>query len=212
MKKLVILVSGTGSNLQAVSNACRSGQIKAEISAVFSNKATAGGLEFARQAGIPAFSISATELPDRQQFDRQLMADIDRFEPDLLVLAGYMRILGAEFVNHYAGRLINIHPSLLPAYPGLHTHRQVLENGDALHGSSVHFVTEQLDGGPVIAQSQIAVFPGETIADLEARIKTAEHRLYPQVIQWFVEGRLALVAGQARLDGRPLAPQGAKNF
>lgn len=208
MKKLVILISGTGSNLRAISDACGSGQIEAEISAVFSNKATAGGLELARQAGIPAFVVSPSDFADRQHYDRQLMAEIDRFSPDLVVLAGYMRILGAEFVNHYAGRLINIHPSLLPAYPGLETHRQVLENSDPEHGSSVHFVTEQLDGGPVILQSRIAVQAEDTVSTLEARIKDQEHLLYPQVIQWFVEERLALKDHKAWLDGISLPESG----
>ena len=208
MKKLVILISGTGSNLQAIIHACRSGQLAAEITAVFSNKATASGLDYARQAGIPALSLDPTAFTDRQQFDSQLMAEIDNFQPDLVVLAGYMRILSPEFVNRYTGRMINIHPSLLPAYPGLHTHRQVLENGDSEHGSSVHFVTEELDGGPVILQSRIPVLPGDTEPQLQARVKAEEHKLYPRAIRWFLEGRLALRNNQAWLDDSPLPPGG----
>lgn len=208
MKKLVILISGTGSNLQAILHACRSGQLAAEITAVVSNKASAGGLDYAREAGIPALSLDPAAFSDRQQFDRQLMAEIDNFHPDLVVLAGYMRILSPEFVARYTGRMLNIHPSLLPAYPGLHTHRQVLENGDREHGSSVHFVTEELDGGPVILQSRIPVFPGETEQQLQARVKAEEHSLYPQAIRWFLEGRLALRNHQAWLDNIPLPPGG----
>ncbi|KFD20042.1 MULTISPECIES: phosphoribosylglycinamide formyltransferase [Tatumella] len=208
MKKLVILISGTGSNLQAIIHACRSGLLAAEISAVVSNKASAGGLDYARQAGIPALSLDPSAFADRQQFDRQMMAEIDNFHPDLVVLAGYMRILSPEFVARYAGRMINVHPSLLPAYPGLHTHRQVLENGDSEHGSSVHFVTEELDGGPVILQSRIPVSGDETEQQLQARVKAEEHTLYPRVIRWFLEGRLALRDNQAWLDNTPLPPGG----
>lgn len=208
MKKLVILISGTGSNLQAIIHACRSGLLAADIAAVVSNKASAGGLSYARQAGIPALSLDPSAFTDRQQFDRQLMAEIDSFDPDLVVLAGYMRILSPEFVARYAGRMINVHPSLLPAYPGLHTHRQVLENGDTEHGSSVHFVTEELDGGPVILQARIPVVHGDTEQQLQARVKAEEHTLYPRVIRWFLEGRLALRNNQAWLDNAPLPPGG----
>ncbi len=210
MKKLVILISGTGTNLQAIIDACRSGPLAthAEVVAVLSNKATAGGLDLARQAGIPAGSLAPSDFADRQQFDNQLMAMADEYSPDLIVLAGYMRILSAEFVKHYAGRMINIHPSLLPAYPGLNTHRQVLENGDTEHGSSVHFVSEQLDGGPVILQSRIPVLEGDTEQLLQARIRQQEHVIYPQVIDWFVQNRLQLKNHQAWLDGIPLPAGG----
>ncbi|ARU94872.1 phosphoribosylglycinamide formyltransferase [Tatumella citrea] len=203
MKKLVILISGTGTNLQAIIDACRSGQLNgsAEIVAVISNKASAGGLELARQAGIPARSLAQSDFADRQQFDQQLMSIADEYSPDLIVLAGYMRILSEGFVRHYSGRMINIHPSLLPAYPGLNTHRQVLENGDAEHGPSVHFVTEQLDGGPVILQSRIAVLPEETESQLQERVRQQEHIIYPQVIHWFAQNRLELKNHQAWLDG-----------
>ncbi len=210
MKRLVILISGTGTNLQAIINACRSGPLStvAEIVAVISNKASAGGLELARQAGIPARSLAQSDFADRQQFDQQLMTIADEYSPDLIVLAGYMRILSADFVRHYSGRMINIHPSLLPAYPGLDTHRQVLENGDAEHGPSVHFVTEQLDGGPVILQSRIAVLPRETEAQLQARVRQQEHIIYPQVIRWFAQNRLELKDQRAWLDGALLPVAG----
>jgi len=210
MKRLVILISGTGTNLQAIIDACRSGQLStaAEIVAVISNKANAGGLELARQAGIPAHSLAQSDFADRQQFDQQLMSIADEYSPDLVVLAGYMRILGAEFVRHYRGRMINIHPSLLPAWPGLDTHRKVLENGDAEHGPSVHFVTEELDGGPVILQSRIAVLPQETEEQLQDRVRLQEHLIYPQVIHWFVQNRLELKNDQAWLDGKLLPATG----
>ncbi|GAA0476277.1 MULTISPECIES: phosphoribosylglycinamide formyltransferase [Tatumella] len=213
MKRLVILISGTGTNLQAIIDACRSGQLAeaAEIVAVFSNKVTASGLDRARQAGIPAHALTPSDFADRQQFDRQLMKLVDEYSPDLVVLAGYMRILSAEFVQHYAGHMINIHPSLLPAYPGLHTHRQVLENGDKQHGVSVHFVTEQLDGGPVILQAVVPVNNGDTEQQLQDKIRVQEHVIYPQAIQWFLENRLRLKDGLAWLDGTPLPATGIRS-
>jgi phosphoribosylglycinamide formyltransferase-1 len=147
MKNLVVLISGDGSNLQAVIDACRQGMLSARIAAVFSNRADAYGLQRARQADLPAYALSAKDYADRESFDRALMQRIDAHRPDAVILAGYMRILSPAFVQRYAGKLLNIHPSLLPLYPGLHTHRQVLANGDRIHGTSVHFVTEQLDGG-----------------------------------------------------------------
>ncbi|MBS0895096.1 phosphoribosylglycinamide formyltransferase [Tatumella sp. JGM130] len=213
MKRLVILISGTGTNLQAIIDACRSGQLAeaAEIVAVFSNKVTSSGLDRARQAGIPAHALTPSDFADRQQFDRQLMKLVDEYSPDLVVLAGYMRILSAEFVQHYAGHMINIHPSLLPAYPGLHTHRQVLENGDKQHGVSVHFVTEQLDGGPVILQAVVPVNNGDTEQQLQDKIRVQEHVIYPQAIQWFLENRLRLKDGLAWLDGTPLPATGIRS-
>lgn len=157
MKNIVVLISGSGSNLQAIIDACGRKQINGTLRAVFSNKADAFGLERARLAGIPAHALAQSQFADREAFDRQLMHEIDAYAPDLVVLAGYMRILSPAFVSHYQGRLLNIHPSLLPKYPGLHTHRQVLENGDEEHGTSVHFVTDELDGGPVILQAKVPV-------------------------------------------------------
>lgn len=201
-KRLVVLISGSGSNLQALISACSAQTLNAEIVAVFSNKADAYGLIRAQQAGIPALSLSPAEFPSRDDFDAALQAQIDGYQPDLIILAGYMRILTPAFVRHYHGRMLNIHPSLLPKYPGLHTHRKVLENGDAGHGTSVHFVTEELDGGPVILQARIAVLPDDTEDTLTARIQQEEHRIYPQVVNWFVQGRLVLKEEGVYLDGK----------
>lgn len=167
-------------------------KIKGTLRAVFSNKADAFGLERAREAGIPAHSLEASQFASREAFDRQLIQEIDAYAPDVVVLAGYMRILSPAFVAHYAERLLNIHPSLLPKYPGLHTHRQVLENGDEEHGTSVHFVTDELDGGPVILQAKVPVFDGDSEDDVTARVQAREHAIYPLVVGWFVDGRLQM--------------------
>lgn len=208
MKKLVVLISGNGSNLQSILDACESGRINGSVAAVFSNKASAYGLTRAQQASVPAHALSAQDFPDRDAFDRQLMQQIDAYAPDLVVLAGYMRILSPAFVAHYHDRLLNIHPSLLPKYPGLHTHRQALANGDAEHGTSVHFVTDELDGGPIILQARVPVFADDDEAEISARVQHQEHAIYPLVISWFVEGRLQMRAGRAWLDGEPLPPEG----
>lgn len=197
MKNIVVLISGNGSNLQAIIDACKQKKINGTIRAVFSNKADAFGLERAREANIPAHALLASQFASREAFDRELMQEIDAYAPDIVVLAGYMRILSPDFVAHYAGRLINIHPSLLPKYPGLHTHRRVLENGDDVHGTTVHFVTDELDGGPVILQAQVPVFEGDTEEDVTARVQTQEHAIYPLVVSWFVDGRLAMQENKA---------------
>lgn len=208
MKRIVVLVSGEGSNLQALIDACQQGRINAEISAVFSNKSAAYGLERARLADIAAHALDVKAYEDRAAFDVALADAIDEYQPDLVVLAGYMRILTADFVQRFAGRMINIHPSLLPKYPGLHTHRQAIENHDSEHGTSVHFVTEQLDGGPVILQAKVPVFSDDSEDDLVARVQTQEHNIYPLVVSWFIEGRLSLKNDQALLDNNPLPEQG----
>ncbi|MBU9826202.1 phosphoribosylglycinamide formyltransferase [Rahnella perminowiae] len=208
MKRIVVLVSGEGSNLQALIDACQQGRINATLCAVFSNKVAAYGLERARSANIPAHALDVKAYEDRAAFDVALADAIQSYQPDLVVLAGYMRILTAEFVRRFAGRMINIHPSLLPKYPGLHTHRQAIENQDAEHGTSVHFVTEELDGGPVILQAKVPVFTEDTEEDLIARVQTQEHSIYPLVVSWFVEGRLSLQNGQALLDNHPLSERG----
>jgi len=208
MKNIVVLVSGSGSNLQAIIDACQQKKINGTISAVFSNKTDVFGLERAREAGIPAFSLLPRDYATREAFDNQLITEIDAFEPHLVVLAGYMRILSPDFVAHYSGRLLNIHPSLLPKYPGLHTHRQVLENGDQEHGTSVHFVTEELDGGPIILQAKIPVFPEDEESDIVARVQHQEHAIYPLVVSWFVDGRLAMRDNAAWLDDVCLPAQG----
>lgn len=208
MKNIVVLISGNGSNLQAIIDVCKQKKINGTLRAVFSNKADAFGLERAREAGIAAHALSASQFASREAFDRELVQEIDAYAPDVVVLAGYMRILSPAFVAHYAGRLLNIHPSLLPKYPGLNTHRQVLENGDAEHGTSVHFVTDELDGGPVILQAKVPVFEGDSEEDVTARVQAQEHAIYPLVVSWFVDGRLAMRDGTAWLDGSPLPPQG----
>ncbi|GAA0329515.1 phosphoribosylglycinamide formyltransferase [Morganella psychrotolerans] len=206
-KRLVVLVSGSGSNLQALIDACnpqRPDAINAVIVAVFSNKEDAYGLTRARLAGIPALSLSPAQFSSRDTFDAALQTHIDDYQPDLIILAGYMRILSPGFVRHYYGRMLNIHPSLLPKYPGLHTHRKALDNNDAEHGTSVHFVTEELDGGPVILQARIPLFAGDTEENVTARVQQEEYRIYPQVINWFVQDRLTLRDDGAYLDGMSL--------
>ncbi|MBP2167844.1 phosphoribosylglycinamide formyltransferase-1 [Erwinia toletana] len=208
MKKIVVLVSGNGSNLQAIMDACQQGQINGSLAAVFSNKTDAYGLERAQAAGIPAHAIVASQFSDRAAFDRQLMMEIDAYVPDLVVLAGYMRILSPAFVGHYQQRLLNIHPSLLPKYPGLHTHRKALENGDTEHGTSVHFVTDELDGGPVILQAKVPIVAGDSEEAVNARVQHQEHVIYPLVISWFVDGRLTMRDNAAWMDGEKLPAEG----
>jgi phosphoribosylglycinamide formyltransferase-1 len=208
MKGIVVLVSGDGSNLQAVIDACQRRAIAATVDAVISNNPQAFALQRAKDSGISAHAVDSTLFDDRQAFDDALIALIDRYQPKLVVLAGYMRILSPHFVQHYLGRLINIHPSLLPKYPGLHTHRQVLANGDRQHGSSIHFVTEQLDGGPIILRAKIDVSHTDTVQSLEQRIKRVEHQVYPKVIDWFMQNRLVMRQGTAWLDGINLAESG----
>jgi phosphoribosylglycinamide formyltransferase-1 len=199
---VVVLISGSGSNLQALIDAAATAPY--EIVAVISNKADAYGLARASQAGIPTRVLDHREFADREAFDAALGELIDGFEPGLVVLAGFMRILTPGFVRHYAGRLLNIHPSLLPRHQGLNTHARALEAGDSEHGASVHFVTEELDGGPVIAQARVAVHAGDTPAELASRVLAREHQLYPAVVRWFAEGRLTMTGEGACFDGVPL--------
>lgn len=208
MMNIVVLISGNGSNLQAIIDACKQNKIKGTLRAVFSNKADAFGLERAQEAGIPAHVLTVDRFDSREAFDRELIQEIDAYSPDVVVLAGFMRILSPAFVMHYRGRLLNIHPSLLPKYPGLHTHRQALENGDEEHGTSVHFVTDELDGGPVILQAKVPVFEGDDEDEITARVQVQEHAIYPLVLSWFVEGRLKMRDNAAWLDGQRLSPQG----
>ena len=208
MKNIVVLISGSGSNLQAIIDACEQKRIPGTIRAVFSNKADAFGLERAREAGIPQHALAASQFASREAFDRELMHKIDAYAPDVVVLAGYMRILSAEFVQHYQGKLLNIHPSLLPKYPGLNTHRQALDNGDTEHGTSVHFVTEELDGGPVILQAKVPVFAGDDEAEITSRVQAQEHAIYPLVVSWFLNGRLKMQDNHAWLDDIKLPPEG----
>ena len=200
MKNIVVLISGNGSNLQAIMDACRANKITGNVVAVLSNKANAYGLERAKQADIPAYFVDPTQFNDSADYDKALIEKIDVYQPDIVVLAGFMRILSPAFVAHYQHKLLNIHPSLLPKYPGLHTHRQVLANKDPFHGVTVHFVTEELDGGPMIIQARIPVFPDDTEQSLQARIQIEEYRIYPLAIRWLAEDRLTMKNNQAYLD------------
>ena len=196
MKSVVILISGRGSNMEAIVGA----GLPAKVAAVISNRADAAGLKFAAQSGIAVQVVDEREFSSRGAFDVALEAAIERHSPDLLALAGFMRVLGGEFVRHYSGRMVNIHPSLLPAFPGLHTHRRALQEGVKLHGCTVHFVTPQVDHGPIIVQAAVPVRAGDTEATLAARVLRQEHRVYPLAIRWFVEGRLAVENGIVRVN------------
>ncbi len=202
--RAVVLISGAGTNLQAFIDAVAAGTLDLRLAAVISNRADAPGLERARRAGIPAACVAAEPGADRDGYDARLAAEIDRYRPDLILLAGFMRILGPAFVSRHTGRMMNVHPSLLPAYRGLDTHRRVLAAGDPVHGCTVHFVTEELDGGPAILQARVPVLPGDGVASLSARVQAAEHIIYPRAAAWYAEGRLTLDDGIVNLDGRPL--------
>ncbi|AXS79302.1 phosphoribosylglycinamide formyltransferase [Dechloromonas sp. HYN0024] len=199
MKKIVILISGRGSNMEALIDARDAGTLPVEIAAVISNRPEAAGLETAAKASIPTHFINHKAFPGREAFDSRLAECIDEFAPDLVVLAGFMRILSEGFVRHYEGRLINIHPSLLPSFPGLHTHQRALEEGVRIHGCTVHFVTPELDHGPVIIQAAVPVLDGDDEASLSARVLRQEHLIYPQAVRWFAEGKLRLDNGCVRL-------------
>jgi phosphoribosylglycinamide formyltransferase-1 len=192
MKKLVILISGRGSNMEAIVRACSDEAWPAQVAAVIANRPDAAGLAFAASHVIATAVVDHRQFPDRDSFDAALAKEIDSFAPDLVVLAGFMRVLTAGFVDHYAGRMLNVHPSLLPSFPGLKTHQQALDAGVRLHGASVHFVTSQLDHGPIVAQSAVPVETGDTPAMLAERVLATEHIIYPRAVRWFVEGRLAL--------------------
>jgi phosphoribosylglycinamide formyltransferase-1 len=197
MKNIVILISGRGSNMESVVRAAQAEQWPARIAAVISNKADAGGLAFAQANGIATAVVPSKEYASRAEFDAALQQVIDGFSPDLVVLAGFMRILTAPFVEHYAGRMLNIHPSLLPEFPGLATHRQALDAGVARHGATVHVVTAELDHGPVLAQAEVEVLPGDTESTLAARVLVQEHILYPRVVRMFIEGQFDAEAARA---------------
>jgi phosphoribosylglycinamide formyltransferase-1 len=201
---IVVLISGHGSNLRAIAEQARAGTLPVEIRAVISDRADAPGLAWAEAAGLPTAVVPTRGFPQRADFDAALALEIERHAPGLVVLAGFMRVLGAEFVDRYAGRLLNIHPSLLPQHRGLHTHRRALEAGDRVHGASVHFVTRELDGGPVVLQARVPVRDDDDEARLAARVLAQEHRIYPECIGWFAAGRLACRDGRVLLDGREL--------
>jgi phosphoribosylglycinamide formyltransferase-1 len=188
MKSLVILISGRGSNMQALIEA----KLPVRIAAVISNKPNAPGLEIAKMHGYETIVLDQRSYPERETFDTALTETIDAYQPDLIALAGFMRILGCNFVNRYQGKILNVHPSLLPAFPGLHPHRQALKEGVKIHGCTVHFVTAQTDCGPIIIQAAVQALPDDTEETLAARVLQQEHRIYPEAVRWFIEDRLTL--------------------
>ncbi|TKB44372.1 phosphoribosylglycinamide formyltransferase [Thalassotalea mangrovi] len=210
-KRIVVLISGSGSNLQAIIDACKAEKIDGDVVGVISNIADVFGLTRAENAGIANEVLSHKEFASREIYDQNLIKCIDAYQPDLVVLAGFMRILTPQFVQHYVGRLLNIHPSLLPKYQGLNTHQRAIDAGDKTHGVSVHFVTEELDGGPVILQAKVPIFDGDEASDLAARVHEQEHRIYPLVVNWFCQNRLTMSGNCAILDGKPLAENGYAN-
>jgi phosphoribosylglycinamide formyltransferase-1 len=202
---IVVLISGRGSNLQSIIDSVAAGELPVEIRAVISNRPEVPGLQHASQAGIPTRVIDNSHYPDRAAFDAALQAAIDDYRPELVVLAGFMRILTSAFVRHYRGRMLNIHPSLLPEFPGLNTHQRVLDAGREETGATIHFVTEEIDGGPLILQARVPVLAGDDADSLAARVLEQEHRMYPVVIRWYAEGRMQLdKEGRVRLDDVPL--------
>ncbi|MDB5800413.1 MAG: phosphoribosylglycinamide formyltransferase [Rhodocyclales bacterium] len=204
IKNIVILISGRGSNMEAI---VRSAIPGARIAAVIANRADAGGLAFAAEHGIATAVVDHKAYASREAFDAVLAAEIDSHEPHLVVLAGFMRVLTADFVTHYAGRLINIHPSLLPSFPGLHTHVRALEAGVKVHGASVHFVTSDLDCGPIIVQAVVPVLDDDDEQRLSARVLAQEHRIYPQAVRWFVDERIVLLNGRAKVTSSGSGPE-----
>ncbi len=209
MTRIVVLISGGGSNLQSLLDQCQTGTLDAGIVAVISNRPNAFGLSRARQAGVKALTLDHTGYAERATFDRDLADLIEDQQPDLVVLAGFMRILTDASVNQFLGRMINIHPSLLPLYPGLNTHQRALDAGDSMAGATVHFVTTELDGGPAIARVQVPVNEQEDADSLARKVLVQEHKLYPAVVDWYVKGRLQLDRNLALLDGKPL-PKGGR--
>jgi len=201
---IAILISGRGSNMRVIAERATAGTLPVDVRVVISDKPSAEGLRIAAAMNIATRVLEPRNFPDRPAYDRALIELLQQYQPQLVVLAGFMRILTPHFIGAFAGRMLNVHPSLLPKYPGLHTHRRCLEAGDTVHGVSIHFVTEQLDGGPVALQTEVPVLPGDTETVLSARVQQAEHRIYPQAIDWFARGRLVLREGRAWLDGKPL--------
>lgn len=203
--RIVVLISGQGRNLQALIRHCSSGAIPGEISAVISNQAAAAGLDYARTAGIPALALAHGAFATREAFDAALADTIAPHQPDIILLAGFMRVLGVHFIRRFAGRMLNIHPSLLPKYPGLKTHQRALEAGDVEHGATVHYVTEQLDGGPSVIQGRLRIRPDDGVESLAGRVMNeVELKIYPQAVAWMARGELRLESGRARFRERLL--------
>lgn len=207
--RVVVLISGGGTNLQALIDAAHNDALGgAQLVGVLSNKPDAGGLHRAAQANIPSITLDHRQFDSREAFDLAMQAHIDAWQPDLVVLAGFMRILTPAFVSHFAGRMINIHPSLLPKYPGLHTHSRALTAGDQEHGATVHFVTAELDGGPAIVQGRVPVQNDDTETSLAQRVQGIEHKIYPAVVSWFSQGLLTMQDGQAYMKGQLIESTG----
>jgi phosphoribosylglycinamide formyltransferase-1 len=206
--RVVVLISGSGSNLQALIDGQQSGDLPIDIVAVISNRPSVFGLERARNAGIPTALLDHKNFASREDFDRALQQEIDQFSPDLVVLAGFMRILTPEFTAHYTGRMLNIHPSLLPKFQGLHTHQRALDADETHHGVTVHFVTAELDGGPSVIQAKVPILDGDSPESLAKRVQRQEHVIYPLAVKWFAEGRLTLTEGKVHLNNEPLASCG----
>lgn len=207
-RRIVVLISGSGSNLQAIIDACKTPNYPGKVVAVISNKADAYGLTRAENSAIANHVLSHKDYECREDYDQALIAKIDSYQADLVVLAGFMRILTPAFVQHFSGKLLNIHPSLLPKYQGLNTHQRAIDAGDTEHGVSVHFVTEELDGGPVILQAKVPIFAGDDADILASRIHEQEHRIYPLVVKWFCSDRVVMVGDKAILDGLTLPGSG----
>jgi phosphoribosylglycinamide formyltransferase 1 len=201
---IVVLISGRGSNMRALVERSRDPAMGYEVAAVLADQADAQGLGIARDLGVPAQLVAPVKSAPRPEYDARLAAAIDRYDPSLIVLAGFMRILSADFVSRYEGRILNIHPSLLPKHPGLHTHQRAIDARDGQHGATVHFVTEELDGGPAIIQARVHVEPDDDAASLAARVQVLEHRIYPLAVSWYSMGRLRYEDGRAWLDGQRL--------
>ena len=208
--RLAILISGDGTNLQAFIDACARGELAAQIGVVISNKPQAAGLQRAKSAGLSVRAIDHRDFATREEFDRALVNELCAFSIDLVILAGFMRILTPVLVKAFAGRLVNIHPSLLPLYPGMHTHQRALDAGDAETGATVHFVTQELDGGPAVLQGRVPILPNDTAQSLAARVLVKEHALYPIAVRWYLQGRLQLTDKGATLDGSAIPAGGVQ--
>ncbi|NCZ80583.1 MAG: phosphoribosylglycinamide formyltransferase [Burkholderiaceae bacterium] len=200
MHSIVSLISGRGSNFEAIYKAAQAKSWDVRFTGLIANQPEAKGLALAKSVGIPTAVIDHRAYPSREAFDRALMQQIDAFSADLVVLAGFMRILTPGFIKHYEGRMINIHPSLLPRFPGLHTHERALEAGDRVHGATVHFVSAGVDEGPIICQSEVPVLPTDTPSELAARVLKTEHQIYPLAVEWFIQGRLQITGNRVRVD------------